>query len=255
MKKDIQLSFFMIISLLFALFSCFSCNKEEKLPRGETVIIAKDTMINKDTSIAIPAAGAKYLALGDSYTIGQNVHETERFPAQTAQLLRAHNIDVRDPQYIASTGWTTTNLLSGINLQNPARDFDIVTLLIGVNDQYQRRDTTSYRTHFLELLDKAVEFARSKKSRVFVLSIPDYSVTPFVAAEDKAGVSKQIDEFNAINKEITLQNGIVYIDITPSTRGAANDTSLIANDGLHLSGKEYAAWAGMLAPLIKKALQ
>lgn len=198
---------------------------------------------------------AKFLALGDSYTIGESVREAERFPAQTVKQLKAQNIDVTTLKYIAATGWTTTDLISAINLQNPANDFDIVTLLIGVNDQYQQHNKVSYGTLFKALLNKAVELAGNRKSHVFVLSIPDYSVTPFVNDENKARVSREIKEFNAINKEITIQNNVPYIDITPSTRHAANDSSLIANDGLHPSAKEYAVWAGMLAPLIKKMLQ
>jgi lysophospholipase L1-like esterase len=253
MKNTEHLSFLMIISLLISIFTCFACSKEKTIFEPNETTTAEDTMTNKDTTATVPATGAKYLALGDSYTIGQNVQDYERFPAQTVQLLRSENINVRDVEYIATTGWTTTNLLSAINLENPAKDFDIVTLLIGVNDQYQHKDTTGYRTRFTELLNKAVDFAGSRKARVFVLSIPDYSVTPFVSESNKARVSMQIDLFNAINKDITLQNEINYIDITPSTREAATDASLIANDGLHPSAKEYAVWANLLAPLIKKA--
>lgn len=258
MKKNRHLSFLMIISLLFSIFACFSCSKEKNIDKPtENAMPAKDTITNQpaDTTRASDSTGAKYLALGDSYTIGQSVQESERFPAQAVQLLRSQNINIKDPEYIAATGWTTDNLISAINSKNPANDFDIVTLLIGVNDQYQHRDTTGYRERFSELLNKAVVFAGSRKTHVFVLSIPDYSATPFVGQSDKSSVSMQIDQFNAINKEIALQNGITYIDITPSTRQAATDASLIANDGLHPSGKEYAVWAGMLVPLIKKVLQ
>ncbi len=252
MENIINSSLTIAFSVLFIIFACVGCSKEKNIsPANETAMNAKDTTTTKDTTII---ANAKYIALGDSYTIGQSVQETQRFPAQTVQLLRNENINVRDPQYIATSGWTTANLISAINMENPAKDFDIVTLLIGVNDQYQRRDTTGYRTLFIEVLNKAVDFAGGRKAHVFVLSIPDYSVTPFVGEDDKARVSMQIDQFNAINKEVTLQNRISYIDITPSTRQAVSDPSLIANDGLHPSGKEYAVWARMLAPLIKKVL-
>lgn len=251
LKKNYGILFCLIVSLLFAFCAC---SKEKTLiAPAVPAMPAKDTMMTNDTTTASPS-GAKFLALGDSYTIGQNVVDSERFPAQTVQLLRTQNIHINDPEYIATTGWTTTNLISAINLQTPAKDFDIVTLLIGVNDQFQSRDTTDYRGHFTELLNEAINFAGSRKQRVFVVSIPDYSVTPFVAASDKARVSIQIDKFNAINKDVTLQNGITYIDITPSSRKAADDPSLIADDGLHPSGKEYAVWANMLVPLIKKVL-
>lgn len=258
MKKTRHLSLLIIISLLFSIFACFGCSKERNINiPPQNAMPAKDTITKQssDTTSTADSTGAKYLALGDSYTIGQSVQETERFPAQTVELLRVQNINIKDPEYIATTGWTTTNLLTAINLQKPAKDFDVVTLLIGVNDQYQLRDTTGYHNRFSELLNKAIEFAGGRRTGVFVLSIPDYSATPFVAKSDKARVSMQIDQFNAINKEAALQNNISYIDITPSTRQAAINPSLVANDGLHPSGKEYAVWANMLAPLIKKALQ
>lgn len=196
----------------------------------------------------------KYLALGDSYTIGEGVSEEERFPSQTVKLLKVQDIDVRALTYIAVTGWTTLDLMTAINAQTPGNDFDIVTLLIGVNDQYQKLSKDRYKIQFAALLNRAVEFAENRKNRVFVLSIPDYSVTPFVDTKKKPLVSLEVDEFNAINKEITLQSGITYIDITSSSRRAENDHTLIAADGLHPSNKEYAIWAGMLVPLIKMAL-
>jgi lysophospholipase L1-like esterase len=199
--------------------------------------------------------GKRYLALGDSYTIGQSVGETERFPTQIVALLRQQNIKINDPQYIAVTGWTTANLMTAINTQNPKGPYDVVTLLIGVNDQYQGVDTATYRTRFTLLLNKAVELAGAKKTNVFVLSIPDYSVTPFVSGADKERVRKEIDIFNSINKQVTLQNNIAYIDITPSTPEGATNPSLIAGDGLHPSGIEYKKWAEMLAPLMKQVLQ
>lgn len=199
--------------------------------------------------------GKRYLALGDSYTIGQNVAENERFPAQTVALLRAQNISIKDAQYIAVTGWTTTNLMAAINAQNPQGPFDVVTLLIGVNDQYQGVDTATYRTRFTQLLNKAVQLAGAKASHVFVLSIPDYSVTPFVQQADKARVRREVDLFNAINKQVTLLYNIAYADITSSTRQAQTNALLIANDGLHPSGSEYKKWAEMLAPLMKQVLQ
>lgn len=197
----------------------------------------------------------KYLALGDSYTIGTEVEETERFPAQTAKMLQQENIDVTELQYIAVRGWTTNNLMDGIRTENPSSDFDIVTLLIGVNDQYDGLSIIEYEKNFALLLAQAVEFAGGRHSRVFVLSIPDYSVVPIIADSDKERVSKEVDEFNARKKEITLQNGIEYIDITPGTRAAAMDLSLVANDKLHPSGKEYIKWAEKLSAIIISKLK
>jgi len=196
-----------------------------------------------------------FLALGDSYTIGESVAVTDRFPAQTAALLRQDGLKIADPVYIARTGWTTTNLQQAINAQNLAPNYDIVTLLIGVNDQYQRMDTSGYTSRFTQLLQKAIELARGNKRHVFVVSIPDYSVTPFVPASDKQRVSTEVDWFNRINKRITESFGVSYTDITPSSREGASNPSLIANDGLHPSGLEYRKWAQLLAPKIKAILQ
>lgn len=235
--------------LFIIVFITLGCTKDK--------LILNSNMPNQpvDTSKIDSTKKIRYLALGDSYTIGQSVAEGERFPAQTAALLATDNIFISTLQYIATTGWTTQNLINAINNVNPPSNNDIVTLLIGVNDQYQGVDTGTYRTHFIQLLNTSIALAANSRSRVFVLSIPDYSVTPFVSSSDKARVSREIDWFNAINKQVTLQNNVTYVDITLSTRQAASDTSLIAFDGLHPSGKEYKKWAAILAPLIAKALK
>ena len=212
-----------------------------------------DTTTTIDTTANV--GDFTYLALGDSYTIGESVNEDERFPAQTIALLKNENKLVKQPQYIATTGWTTLNLLDAIATQNPQGPFDIVTLLIGVNDQYQHMDTAGYRIHFTECLNKAIALAGYKKDHVFVLSIPDYSVTPFAQTSDTMQIRKELDEFNAINKQITLSYNISYTDITPFTREAKTDASLIAIDGLHPSGKEYAKWAAALTPEIYDVLK
>lgn len=196
-----------------------------------------------------------YLALGDSYTIGQSVSETERFPVQTKKWLADNGINLAAPQIIAATGWSTTVLQNAIALQNVAGPFDVVSLLIGVNDQYQFQDTTGYRNRFTGLLNTAIQLTGNRRNHVFVLSVPDYSVTPFAQYSDTAFIRQQIDQFNVINKEVTLQNSCSYLDITPSTREAKNDPSLIAIDGLHPSGKEYKKWAERLGPLMKTVLQ
>ena len=202
-----------------------------------------------------PSTHLRYLALGDSYTIGESVAAHERFPYLTAGLLRTNGLSVDDPVYIARTGWTTANLLAAIEAANLGSSFDVVTLLIGVNDQYQGLDTAGYRMRFTQLLQKAVALAGNRRDRVFVLSIPDYSATPFVNEGNKARVGREIDEFNVINKEVTLSYSISYTDITPSTREAATDLSLLANDGLHYSAKAHGQWAELVAPAIIEALK
>lgn len=198
--------------------------------------------------------GKTYLALGDSYTIGQNVQLAERFPYLLTTSLRNAGYMFSEPNYIAATGWTTANLENAIGAENPPATFDIVTLLIGVNDQYQRKDTAEYRIRFTQLLHTATILAGNRPARVFVLSIPDYSATPFVPNNEKARVSREIGWFNDINKQVTLQNKIVYVDITPLSRDANTDASLLANDGLHYSAKEHQKWVDLLAPSVKKVL-
>jgi len=214
---------------------------------------------NINTTFADMSSGTRgdtlwsYLALGDSYTIGQSVSENERFPAQAVSMLKQQGIKMSNPVYIAQTGWTTTNLQQAILGQNPSM-CDVVTVLIGVNDQYQRVDTNMYAIRFTQLLEKAIQLAKGKKTNVFVLSIPDYSVTPFVAVPDKLRVSTEIDWFNGINKRISLSYNVSYTDITPSTRQAATNPSLIAADNLHPSGSEYRKWAEMIAAKMKAVL-
>ena len=217
-------------------------------PPADTTAHASDTTSSRDT-----ASGKTFLALGDSYTIGQSVDSSQRFPAQTAALLLKQNIRFAPIRYIATTGWTTLNLMDAINLQQPKAPFDAVSLLIGVNDQYQTHDTTAYRSRFTGLLNTAISLVGNKKSRVFVLSIPDYGVTPF-GNHDKS-ISEQIDEFNAINKDVTASYGISYIDVTTISRNDAGDASMIAGDGLHPSGKQYAQWAQALDSAMLKVLK
>ena len=206
------------------------------------------------TTPVITGPKKNWLALGDSYTIGQSVGAGNRFPAQTANLLKLSGINTDLPDYIATTGWTTDNLDAAIQTKNPGM-YDVVSLLIGVNDQYQRHDTTAYRQRFTGLLTKAIVLANGKNQNVFVLSIPDYSVTPFAAGSDTAQIRKEIDWFNAINKNVTAQFNCPYLDITPSTREAATDRSLIAGDGLHPSKLEYKRWANRLAPMMLPVLK
>ena len=219
------------------------------------VLPACDKKKNESATNTPAVNGKTYLALGDSYTIGQSVQPDERFPHLAVASLRQQGVAFRDPQYIATTGWTTADLLNAIDANPVTGTYDVVTLLIGVNDQYRGLDTAGYRSRFTQLLNKAVGFAGNRVSRVFVLSIPDYSATPFVAPSQKARVRKEVDEFNVINKQVTLQNNVAYIDITPLSREAASDPSLLAGDGLHYSAKEHQKWAELLVPLVKSAVQ
>jgi lysophospholipase L1-like esterase len=183
----------------------------------------------------------KYLALGDSYTIGQNVEENQRFPVQLAEKLNEAGLNVAKPTIVARTGWTTANLSQGIEDANLSGTYDLVTLLIGVNNQYQGRDTAEYRKQFRELLNKSVQFANDIEKRVIVISIPDYGVTPF-GISNAQRIEAEIDIFNKINREETELKKAHYVYITSISRAAKNDPSLIAGDGLHPSGKMYGIW-------------
>lgn len=185
---------------------------------------------------AMPASNdARYLALGDSYTIGESVRPDERFPNQLAREL-----GLGEPLIIAKTGWTTDELNAAIDAADPKGPYELVTLLIGVNNQYRGRDAEQYRGEFVALLRRAIGFAGSDPGKVIVVSIPDWGVTPFAAGRDRAKISREIDQFNAINREETARAGARYVDITPISR--RDDPSLIAADGLHPSGKQYAVW-------------
>jgi lysophospholipase L1-like esterase len=191
-----------------------------------------------------------YLALGDSYTIGESVSEQERFSFQAVQLLKDKNIDINVPDIVAKTGWTTADLLDALNSDPPQKTYSFVTLLIGVNNQYQGRFLEEYKIQFTELLDKAVSYAGNNKDHVYVLSIPDYSVTPFANGYDTSAIANEIDAFNAANKSISVNAGVHYVDITPISRHAKNDLSLIARDGLHPSGLQYKKWSELLAEMM-----
>ena len=196
-----------------------------------------------------------FLALGDSYTIGESVSANDNFPNQVVQLLRKVGFDFRTPEIIAKTGWTTDELLAAIHNQNLLVKYDFVTLLIGVNNQYRGRTVDNYKTEFENLLKQAIQFADDNKNHVIVLSIPDWGVTPFAESRDRQQISNEINNYNAANKQIAERYGVHYLDITPWTREAATDISLLANDGLHPSGKEYKRWAEKLSNIMKSTIR
>ncbi|MCG7858493.1 SGNH/GDSL hydrolase family protein [Flavihumibacter sediminis] len=189
---------------------------------------------------------ANYLALGDSYTIGEQVSIFESFPYQLVQLLRAEGKYFSAPEIVAKTGWTTDELQQGINNTKLLPAYDLVTLLIGVNNQYRGRTADNYEVEFLSLLDQAIRFAGNQPGNVVVLSIPDWGVTPFAAGRNREAIRKDIDDFNRINRDKSRLLKVHYADITAGTREASTDLSLLANDGLHPSGKDYARWAKMV---------
>lgn len=193
------------------------------------------------------------LCLGDSYTIGEAVEENERFPIQTIALLKKKGIHFDKPTIIAKTGWTTDELSEAIAKENLKGTYDVVTLLIGVNNQYRGRDLENYRKEFTALAETALHFAGNKMYKLYVLSIPDWGVTPF-GTSDKRGekeIGKEIDDFNKQNHSVCCKYEANYVNVTAISREAKKDASLIANDGLHPSGKMYRIWAQKLASEIE----
>lgn len=200
----------------------------------------------------------KYLALGDSYTIGESVDESARWSMQLSSMIASslqftksiggswRGVDVA---IIARTGWTTDELWEGIQAREVTPPYDLVSLLIGVNNQYRGRGIEEYREQFVFLLNKAIEYAGGDARRAIVLSIPDWGITPFAAGRDREQIAKEIDQFNAVNRAETEKAGAHYIDITPISREAVNDPSLIAGDGLHPSGKMYTEWSKLALPV------
>jgi lysophospholipase L1-like esterase len=206
------------------------------------------------TLTEVSTMSIRYLALGDSYTIGESVAEGDRWPNQLADQLRAENISA-EVTLIARTGWTTSELWQGIQEQSIQPPYDLVSLLIGVNNQYRGYDINEYREQFVFLLAKAIDYAGGDPNRVIVLSIPDWGVTPFAEGRDREQIARDIDVFNSVNREETLKTGANYVDITPISRQAVNDLSLIAPDGLHPSGSMYAAWVELVYPIVIENLK
>jgi lysophospholipase L1-like esterase len=198
-------------------------------------------------------AALRYLALGDSYTIGEGVDSAGRWPVQLAAALRAKQLDVADPEIIARTGWTTDELAAGIKTAAPRGPYSLVSLLIGVNNQYRGRDAEQYRADFKALLAQAAGFAGGKASHVVVLSIPDWGVTPFASGRDRAKIGAEIDHFNAIGREETVAAGARWVDVTPASR-EAHTGWVGAKDGLHPTAAQYARWAALALDAAAAAL-
>jgi lysophospholipase L1-like esterase len=198
------------------------------------------------------SAQFNYLALGDSYTIGESVDEHERYPNQLAEILSDTYGTAFKTEIIAKTGWTTGDLKNAIReakLGN--RKFDLVSLLIGVNNEFQQRSEEEYTTEFKDLLTQAIDFADGRADRVVVISIPDYGYTPFGSGR-QSSISKRIDRFNKINKQIAGEMDVKYVSITEISRQGLSNTDLVAADGLHPSGTMYKKWVDLLVAELKE---
>ncbi len=194
----------------------------------------------------------RYLALGDSYTIGEGVAGADRWPVQLARALSADGVAVGTPEIIAQTGWTTDELDAAITSAAPQGPYALVTLLIGVNNQYRGRRADEYRTEFSALLHRAIGLAGGDASRVIAVSIPDWGVTPFNRERDREQVAAEIDAYNAVSRGEARAANVAWLDITDLTRA---DPAAVVADGLHPNAAMYARWTERLVPLATAALR
>jgi lysophospholipase L1-like esterase len=198
-----------------------------------------------------------YLALGDSYTIGEGVGGSGRWPLQLAAALRDEGIALGDPRIIATTGWTTDELASAMDAAEPLGEWDFVSLLIGVNNQYRGRDVDDYVGEFATLLQRAIALASGRADRVLALSIPDWGVTPFArdSGRDLARIAAELDAYNQAAREICASLGVAFVDITGISRDRGGDPDMLADDGLHPSAAMYARWAQAALPVARDLLR
>jgi lysophospholipase L1-like esterase len=207
-------------------------------------------------SAALATSGMRYLALGDSYTIGEGVAEDSRWPVQLARALRSEGIALDDPDIIATTGWTTDELAAAIDAARPADDYALVSLLIGVNNQYRGRSVDEYRHEFSALLERAIGFAGGRSDRVLVLGIPDWGVTRFghASGRDLAVIADELDAYNDAARDICALRGVAFVDITPVSRDRGAAPDMLADDGLHPSAAMYARWTQLALPVARRLL-
>ncbi|MFB9078347.1 SGNH/GDSL hydrolase family protein [Flavobacterium procerum] len=250
MKPDLRQIVIVILSGFL-----LSCSSDET----SNPITTTPPVVNPPTTPDLPIASSiNYLALGDSYTIGQSVCETCRFPEQLRASLNAMYSSTISLKIIATTGWTTSNLLSAIESQQPESNYDLVTLLIGVNNQYQHRNFSVYEKEFPELVNKAIMLAKGDRKNVVVVSIPDYAYTPYgkaLAGNQSATISAEIDKYNSFAENYCTNNQITFVNITDITRQGLENSDLVANDGLHPSKLAYSRFVDRMMPKVKIALQ
>ena len=226
-----------VVVLIFISIAFLSCSDVNPVP--ETIAPSSKRYLN-------------YLALGDSYTIGQSVCESCRFPEQLMLGLQsAYPNDAFSLQIIATTGWTTTNLISAITTQNPNANYDFITLLIGVNNQYQNKPFSVYESEFPQLVNTAIRLAKGNKSKLIVVSIPDYAYTPFgkrLIASTSATITLELEKYNAFAKNYCIQNNIEFVNITDITQKGLDNPELVASDGLHPSELAYTKFVERILP-------
>jgi lysophospholipase L1-like esterase len=219
-----------------------------------TVILLFACSTSKDTSIS-NEMDYSYLALGDSYTIGEGVPTNERWPVQLVERLRERGFKVAPPKIIARTGWTTLDLIRNIEQEiNVQRDFDMVSILIGVNNQYQNKPISVYEEQLREIFRKAIFHCKHMEKGVFAVSIPDYGATPF-GANNAEAIGLEIDRFNAVFRSVAEEFNVPFYNITPISREAASNRELVAGDNLHPSGLMYTLWVDLIVDEVAQTLQ
>lgn len=199
-------------------------------------------------------AGLRYLALGDSYTVGEGVPASGRWPVQLADALRAGGVALESPRIIARTGWTTDELSAAIDAGGPLGEYDFVSLLVGVNNQYRGRAVEQFAREFAVLLERAIGFAGGRGDRVLVLSIPDWGVTPFATGRDRHAIAAAIDAHNGAARSACGRRGVAFVDITPASRLHGAEPAMLAADGLHPSAAMYALWTARALPVARRLL-
>lgn len=241
---------FQFIAQLAALTLVLACNQSS--PTLTKPIAGTSPMLTEPVTTT---ATYSFLSLGDSYTIGESVDAADRWSVQLAGMLRQDNSNVMNPDIIARTGWTTAELQDAIKAANNTKTYDLVSLLIGVNNQYRGQSVDRYRTEFRNLLQTAIRFAGNRPARVVVLSIPDWGKSPYANGRNQEQIANEIDVFNTTAQEECDKAGISFVDITPLTRQAAGDASQFANDGLHYSGRQMKQWAEKARPTVEAMLK
>ena len=240
--------------LVFITTIAFSCSRESINTQEQNdikIVIPKEIIEEENNN---PPTNVKLLSLGDSYTIGQSVCEICRFPEQLKARLKKNNPDKSiDLNVIAKTGWTTTSLINAINAEELANNFDLVTLLIGVNNQYQGQDFSIYEDEFPKLVDTAISKAKGNKKNIMVISIPDYAFTPF--GKGDSNITNAINKYNLFAENYCQSNDVTYINITDITRLGLDDEELVASDGLHPSKLAYTKFVERIFPLAIEKLK
>lgn len=241
---------FQLITQFTVLTFALACTQSSTMP-AKPAVVTSPTLTNPVATTATYS----FLSLGDSYTIGESVDAADRWSVQLAGMLRQDNINVATPDIIARTGWTTAELQDAIKAANNTKTYDLVSLLIGVNNQYRGQSVDRYRTEFRDLLQTAIRFAGNRPGRVVVLSIPDWGVSPYASGRNQDKVATEIDTFNTVAQEECNKAGVAFVDITPLTRQAASDAGQFASDGLHYSGRQMKQWAEKARPTVETLLK